>query len=263
MRLKRVYETAEEEGQSIEQVALERFGSLAAFEEAKEERRVLDEREGRRPDHGRGRDSERKGKGRDVTQGGEKGLMFTDLGGSGASSRSASFRRPGESGPSTPSHPPNRRLDSLRLPSQAASPLMQSHTPIPSVMTPTTSAASTGRRPISPSNLNRLQAKVLRAKLLGSPDADALEREYEDLKNNVGLGASSANTGRGGVRTKVVTEVLPTLDGRGRLYDVGHGKEDDAILPGNRRKKPEKVFDSRCCLLLPSSLTTMVVVRNA
>ncbi|KAF9020636.1 SAICAR synthase-like protein [Hymenopellis radicata] len=35
-------------------------------------------------------------------------------------------------------------------------------------------------------------------------------------------------------------EALPTLDGHGRLYDVGHGKDDKQVLPGNRQKK-EKV----------------------
>lgn len=46
MRLRRVYETVEEEGRPLEEVAVERFGSLDAFEQAKEERKILDEREG-------------------------------------------------------------------------------------------------------------------------------------------------------------------------------------------------------------------------
>jgi hypothetical protein len=90
-------------------------------------------------------------------------------------------------------------------------------------------------RALSPSALNRLQAKVLRAKLLGAPDADALEREYE-AESRKAQGADSED----GVRRKV--EVLPTLDGQGRLYDVGQGGEDDQpTLPGNRKKK-EKVY---------------------
>ncbi|TFY80592.1 hypothetical protein EWM64_g3422 [Hericium alpestre] len=47
-RLRRAYETAEEEDRPIDEVAIERFGSLEAFEQAKEERRILNEREGRR-----------------------------------------------------------------------------------------------------------------------------------------------------------------------------------------------------------------------
>lgn len=241
MRLRRVYEVVEEEGGDIEQLAIERFGSLEAFEDAKEERRILDEREGKRAERGRGSDRQSQDK-----LSGEKGMMFTDIGGSGASSRSSSFRRPGgrgDSAPSTPSPAPpdnrvpqNKRLDSLRLPSGTRSPLAQSHTPIPSVMTPPPAGGSRSRA-LSPSSLNRMQAKVLRAKLMGAPDAEKLEREYEEE-------AKKANGSEGhesGVRKK--TEVLPTLDGRGRLYDVGHGKEEEALLPGNRKKK-EKVCTS-------------------
>ena len=53
MRLRRVYEAAEEEGLPVEEVGADRFGSLQAFEEAKKERRILEEREGRRGDRGR------------------------------------------------------------------------------------------------------------------------------------------------------------------------------------------------------------------
>lgn len=240
MRLRRVYEAAEEEGLPVEEVGADRFGSLQAFEEAREERRILDEREGRHGDRDRDR-----GRGTDTpshfSKDGEKRLMFTDVGRSGGSSRSSSFRRPGgmpESNPSTPSPPSgmirglaNKRLDSLRLPSQAGSPLAQSHTPIPSVMTPSASSSSISRA-LSPSSLNKLQAKVLRAKLMGMPDAEKLEKEYEVEARKV------HGTEEGGVRTKV--EVLPTLDARGRMYDVGHGKDDGQTQAGNRKKK-EKV----------------------
>ncbi|PPQ99199.1 hypothetical protein CVT26_014122 [Gymnopilus dilepis] len=236
MRLRRVYETAEEEGLPIEQVGVERFGSLQAFEEAKEERRILDEREGKRPsDRGgeRGRPSERPTV---YNKDGEKRLMFNDMPGSAQSSRSSSFRRPGgmpDSAPSTPSPadasrpPANRRLDSLRLPSQINSPLQQSHTPIPSVMTPPLGGSQ--KRALSPSSLNKLQAKVIRAKLMGAPDAEKLEKEYEAESRR------AHGNEEGGVRTKV--EVLPTLDARGRLYDVGQGREDSPPPPGNRKKK--------------------------
>ncbi|KAF9496556.1 hypothetical protein BDN71DRAFT_1446054 [Pleurotus eryngii] len=233
MRLRRVYESAEEDSTPIEQVALERFGSLEAFEEAKEERRVLDEREGKRGQ--RGRDSEPRSRGSER----EKRFLFNDVGVSGGSSRSSSFRRPGgrdDSSPSTPApmgQAATKRLDSLRLPSQAASSLAQSHTPIPTTMTPP--ALGKGRsRALSPSSLNRLQAKVLRAKLMNASDADTLEKQYQtELRRSQGI----VEDGEGN-RTKV--ELLPTLDGRGRMYDVGHGAADTPRMPGNRRKK-EKV----------------------
>ena len=236
MRLRKVYEAAKEEGLDAEILGAERFGSLQAFEEAKEERRILDEREGKRAERGRVTDSSWQGKD------GEKRLMFTEVGGSGSSSRSSSFRRPGGipgSGPSTPTPPDmrplsNRRVDSLRLPSQANSPLAQSHTPVPSVMSPS-SMASGSRRALSPSSLNKLQAKVLRAKLTGMPDAEKLEKEYEAEARR----ANGELDSGGDVRRKV--EVLPTLDARGRMYDVGHGRGDEEARPGNRKKKEEKV----------------------
>lgn len=242
MRLRRVYETAEEEGLPIEQVAVDRFGSLDAFEEAREERRILDEREGRRGDRGRSSDRSR-------DNDGETRFMFNDLPGSGSLSRRSSFRRPvgvadRDSAPSTPSPstnapPMNRRLDSLRLPSQAASPLQQAHTPIPTVMTPSKPSGST-QRALSPSSLNKLQAKVLRAKLMGSSDAAQLEREYE-------AAARQGDDGNGdSPRTRV--EVLPTLDGRGRLYDVGHGGADEEVRPGNRKKKEKVILFALACL---------------
>ncbi|TRM64016.1 CwfJ C-terminus 1-domain-containing protein-like protein [Schizophyllum amplum] len=207
MRLRKVYEAAEEGDLPLEEIARDRFGSLEAFEEAKEERRILDEREARQR----------------VPGGGPRGMMFTDVNNSGMSSRSSSFRKPGadsSSAPGTPSPsgsgaPANRRLDSLRLPSQSR--LAQSHTPVPSAAC------------YVPSSLNRLQAKVLRAKLMGSADAEALEREY-DSESRKANGKDVAETG---VRTKV--EVLPTLDSRGRLYDLGTGN----------RKKKEKNFETR------------------
>lgn len=45
MKLKRVYEVAEETGKSVEEVALERFGDLKSFDEAREERQELDRRQ--------------------------------------------------------------------------------------------------------------------------------------------------------------------------------------------------------------------------
>jgi hypothetical protein len=239
MRLRRVYETTQEENRPLEEVAVERFGSLEAFEQAREERRILDDREGKRVERGRAKGM-RRGES-DLPKGGEKGFMFNDLGGSGASSRSSGFRRPGgpgESAPSTPSPqtaaPPvaRPRFDSLRLSSQTGTPGQQVRTPIPSVMTPQLG----GKRALSPSSLNRLQAKVLRAKLTGGPDAEKLEKEYEEEMRR----ANGITTDEDGAQTRTRVEVLPTLDARGRLYDVGLGKDDGKVLPGNRKKK-EKV----------------------
>ncbi|KAJ7903188.1 CwfJ C-terminus 1-domain-containing protein-like protein [Mycena leptocephala] len=151
MRLKRVYETAEEEGLSIEQVAVDRFGSSLHLRKQRRSR-ILD----------------------DGRVGVQTEVEMTEE----RRRRKWSIDTLSASNPV----PANRRLDSLRLPSQT--------------------------RALSPSSLNRLQAKVLRAKLMGAPDADALEREYETESH-----------------------------GHGRLYDVGHGAEEEPALPGNRKKK--------------------------
>jgi len=242
MRLRRVYETAEEENRPVNEVAVERFSSFEAFEQAREERRILDEREGKRVGRGRELTKGKRRGGSDYPKVGEKGFMFNDIGGSGASSPSSSFRRPGGPGESVPSTPSPQtgassaarpRFDSLRLSSQTGTPGEQTRTPIPSVMTPQPG----GERALSPTSLNRLQAKVLRAKLTGGPDAEKLEKEYEEEMKR----ANGITTDERGAQTRTRVEVLPTLDARGRLYDVGRGKDDGkVVLPGNRKKK-EKV----------------------
>ena len=235
----------------MEEVALDRFGSLDALEEAKEERRILDEREGRRADRGRdkgkGRDRDRdqdrdrdRDRGRGGGGGGERRMMFTDMSTpSGGTSRSSSFRRPDldRSGPPTPGL---GRPERSRLGQATGTPLAQAHTPvIPSAMTPALRGAGPAKRALSPSSLNKLQARVLRAKLVGAPNAEELEKDYErELRRAHGEGAEDGEGGGSGVRTRV--EVMPTLDIHGRMYDVGQGRNDAPVnLPGNRRQKPK------------------------
>ncbi|BGP52158.1 Pre-mRNA-splicing factor cwf19 [Rhodotorula kratochvilovae] len=265
-KLKRTYEAAEEEGRAIEDVALERYGSLEAFDEAREERRVLDQRQGRRgPPRresgyggGGGHAGTRTPTGMGADGGGRR-FVFTDTGvageggdGSRPGSRQG-FRRPGEapglarssstsslagaasaagSRPGTPIPsvftPPVAR----RLPSQLA----QSTTvvnPDPTSTGPAAGGAGGSSRPVlTQSELNKLQAKVLKAKLMDSDEAGALERQYDAelaraqaagpaLVDKEGmaqtLGGSSAQ-GQG-------VQVLPTMDSRGRMYDVGVGTE--------------------------------------
>ena len=99
-------------------------------------------------------------------------------------------------------------------------------------MTPSAVLPAAKRRALSPSSLNRLQAKVLRAKLTNDPNAEALEKEYDAEVRRVNGQESDSNDG---VQTQI--ELLPTLDARGRLYDVGEGKDDGSPLPGNRKRK--------------------------
>lgn len=80
-------------------------------------------------------------------------------------------------------------------------------------------------------------------------NADQLEREYEAevkrAREAVGAGASSGSVEREGKLRQEDGSVrmVPTLDGMGRLYDIGKGGkvEEQRLPPGNRRKKVEKV----------------------
>ena len=244
MKLRRVYETAEEENRVIEEVALDKFGTLEAFEEAQEERRILDERESRRTSRRSRSDGWARDSGGDNDRGGEQRFMFSEVGSAAIAGRISSFRRPGgqdHSAPSTPgvgrgsAPPPNRRLDSLRLPSEASSPATASSvpTPIPTILTPPIAGHARGAG-MSPAELNKLQAKVLKAKLMGTPDAERLEQEYEAevaRAHNGGMAVGVSST------ANVRVELLPTLDARGRLYDTGQGRDDGPALPGNRKRK--------------------------
>ena len=264
----------------VEEVALERYGSLEEFNEALEERRILDER-GQRRQSRRGPNSNTDSpstSGMRTPEGGPRKYMFTTEEGLGSrpSSR-ASFRRPGEEreGASTPAL---NRLDSIKrqdvgTPSHLGRGTAgQIQTPIPSVFTPQLKRADSGyfpqdgstvdptssKPPMSTEELNQLQAKVLRARLSDDPEADSLEKEYDlevsrtktAMNGGMWEGSGEGQQGQLGREVdakgrQVDVQVLPTLDGRGRLYDVGTGKQDEDVLrPGNRRKKPEKVSAS-------------------
>jgi hypothetical protein len=291
-KLRRVYEAAAEENRPIEEIALERYGDLESFEQAKEERQILDDRGPRRRDHLQGRDhrpsTPQTGKdefGREIRDMSREDtpkttVIYNDPASATStrsSSRASSFRRPGESEGGPPHH-------GTRTPTTGAGPRTSSKpsTPIPSVFTPpamtrkpstlsrppinadTESVSSSqarkeliSQRPLSPTSLNRLQAKALKARMMGTDEADRLEREYNDELQR----AQQGDRGAGGLDEDAVAggeteiRVLPTLDAEGRLYDVGRsgtsqaaeddGKQTAAGGPGNRRRKKEKYFETR------------------
>lgn len=277
-KLKRTYEAAEDEGKSIEEVAMDRYGSLEAFEEAKEEKRVLDERDSNR----RGRRESGMGGGARTPRGmgadgGGRKFVFTEMGGaetpdpsSRPSSRNA-FRRPGEAPPTQPplsrsastqslsGSRPSTPVPSVFTPPVSRTPLVRSGlsqstvlSPDPTRTGPATSASGSDKPILSQSELNKLQAKVLKAKLMDDESATALEAEYQaEVKRSQDAGPLVANheamagqSGSAGRATEV--QVLPTLDGRGRMYDTGIGTgvadqwEKERLEKGKRGKK-EKV----------------------
>ncbi|KZT51006.1 hypothetical protein CALCODRAFT_443665 [Calocera cornea HHB12733] len=241
MKLRRTYEEAQDSGRELEDVARERYGSLQAWEEAKEERRVLDEREERRLSRvggDRGRDRGRGGEGDRSDGERRERYTYTDISSSGSRPASrASFRRPGDSAPSTPG-PGTAQSSAFNTPGTRPSPrpTFVPRTSVPSVSTPPARpppGAASGSGPVPTSeDLNKLQAKVLRAKLMNAPNANALQRAYDAAVKRHEEGAGS-----GGTRT----EVLPVFDAQGRLYDIGSAP----VLPeGNERKaKPLDIYD--------------------
>ncbi|GAA5943623.1 CWF19 family protein [Sporobolomyces koalae] len=282
-KLKRTYEAAEEEGRSIEEVAEERYGSLEAFEEAKEEKRILDERDagrrGRRESGmGGGRPSTPRGMGADA---GGRRFVFTDMETPDPSSRPSSrnaFRRPGEALPSNQptlsrsastqslsGSRPSTPVPTVFTPPISRTPLVRSGlsqstvvtstvlNPDPTNTGPATSASGSDKPILSQSELNKLQAKVLKAKLMDDDSASTLEAEYQaELKRSQDAGPMVANhegMAGGAVGKTTEVQVLPTLDGRGRMYDTGIGTgvadqwEKERLEKGKRGKK-EKVFQS-------------------
>ncbi|GAA5944983.1 hypothetical protein JCM1841_005425 [Sporobolomyces salmonicolor] len=280
-KLRRTFEAAEEEGRPLEEVAVERYGSLEAFEEAREEKRVLDERDSRR--RGRRESGYRAGADGPSTpvgmgaDGGGRKFVFTEMGGVGSPagtpdhsrppSRNA-FRRPGEAAPtlgrsasasSLASPRPSTPVPSVFTPPVSRTPLVRSNLSHTTVLAPDPtstgpSASSTSKPVLSQSELNKLQARVLKAKLMGADSADALEAEYEAERKRAEeagpmVAAGEGMAGAAGVGGANEVQVLPTLDGRGRMYDTGIGtaladqQEAERKVKGGRGKK-EKVFQS-------------------
>ena len=242
-KLRRVYETAEEEQRSVDQVGLERYGTMEAFREAQEEKEILDGRSKPTIDEF-GREIRKDSSAPPASK-----FIFTqnnsDAELSRPPSRNNSFRRPGSSATDVTKDSPGSRF---------ATP--KSGTPIPSVMTPPVRMNSKpSRNPgesaadpssaivLSQDELNRLQAKVLKAKLMDadSEDTKALEERYEtELARSRQAGPTQQTSDGTEVR------VLPTLDGRGRLYDLGSGqKEEDPTSANQKRKRKDPHFESR------------------
>ena len=88
-------------------------------------------------------------------------------------------------------------------------------------MTPTALMRSTGgggvgKKAMTTEELNRMQARVLKAKLMGDADAEKLEKEYEIEVRRAAGGTPDMDDGEDGPKNRERIEVVPTLDARGR-----------------------------------------------
>ncbi|SJX62918.1 uncharacterized protein SRS1_13744 [Sporisorium reilianum f. sp. reilianum] len=257
MKLKRTLEAAEHDGRRVEEVALERYASLEDFEHAQAERRFLD---GKEQGKAEGRGVERSTptlqsvarRSYLIASGGAgevEGASRSGTHSPGATSRPSSrqaFRRPGESSaPATPTPAPSRPPRNIGFETPSSNPATP--TAIPSVFTPVVERTAQGvvlddgstdpDRPIlTADQLNKLQAKIMQAELMGADNLAALRAEYEAESARAtahrskagdrggGFAVSSGPRGSAGVLVddgQRELQVLPTLDARGRMYDVG------------------------------------------
>ncbi|KNZ57146.1 hypothetical protein VP01_222g5 [Puccinia sorghi] len=240
-KLKRTYDTAQEENRPIEQVALERYGTLEAWEQANEERRIVEDRR-----YNSGHESGRSTPRQQDSSSYERRYTFTNYEGHSSHSRPnsrASFRKP-TSALNTPEGGrlgANKRVDEIRTGPSASNPVSPSpsglSTPIPSVINPLANRASlagTNKPTANTTTLNKLQASILKAKIMNPEAVSELEKQYRE--------ALESQTS-----PEHNVELVPSLDARGRMYDIGAGIESgeaSSSKPGNKRKKEAK-FESR------------------
>lgn len=294
MKLKRTLEAAEQEGRCVEEVALERYASLEDFEHAQAERRFLDGKEQGKAQGGvAGRSTPTlqsvARRSYLIASGGIDGDAASGSGtDTPASSRPVSrqgFRRPGKSHPVTPTPAPSRAPRNIGFETPSSKP--STPTAIPSVFTPVverpSSTADSDSRPpqglvlddgssnpdrpiLTPDQLNKMQAKIMQAELMGVANVDALRAEYEaeaarakahrSMAGDRGgaFAALSTKKGNGTGSARVLVQdgerelqVLPTLDARGCMYDVGSLSAGDAASDnkGKRKLKGRDEFEAR------------------
>ncbi|KAG0304033.1 hypothetical protein BGZ98_006010 [Dissophora globulifera] len=248
-KLKRVMETAAEEGVPPEVVGVDRYGSLEKFNEALEERRELDRRAGKkkgsrgdRNDGGSGsnsrrsdrRDHHRDDRRRSDDDSDDRRNRDDKPSRSGrlsefSSAASSPFQRPMDSEERLEKELAKRHRDKEREKEQE-----RRFTPIPSpfashVSSPIPSHSS--EPTMSPDQLNKLKAKAMRAKMLGAPDADALEKEYEQAQKSA---TEVSMTSPDPVQRTVVIHSLGRTSGSSSPAPLGPGNKKH---PGKNKKE--------------------------
>lgn len=176
-KLKAVYKQAEQSGKSIEEVALERFGDLRAFDNAREEETEMD----RRKTYGQGYVGKEK----------PSGELFQER------KMKMDIRRSQEKSRTQPSDLPQGAIME-EIPPPATTVILDS------------------------TALNRMKAKLMKAKLKNSPDAPKLEKEYNEAMANYG----KAPTGSGVVVLgQMENRMLAGTRGEVKSIDNKRGRE--------------------------------------
>ncbi|KAF9917404.1 hypothetical protein BX616_001122 [Lobosporangium transversale] len=252
-KLRRVLETAKEEGVAPEVIGIERYGSIEKFNEAMEERRELDRRAAQKKESRSGRsDNNRDRRDRDRNdrlKSDDRRDIRRDNDDDDHQSRSDSneHRPSSRSGrlsefSSAASSPFQRPMDEQeRLEKELAKRIRgkerekdqeRRHTPIPSPFATHVSSPipnHSAEPVLSPDQLNKLRAKAIRAKMLGMPDAEALEKEYEE--------AQKAITERSSSQPPVEAQRTVVIQTMGRSNE---SSSPAPLGPGNSKAKDKK-----------------------
>ncbi|TPX47819.1 hypothetical protein SeLEV6574_g02444 [Synchytrium endobioticum] len=237
MKLDRVSAIAKEDGRSLEEVALERYGVMAEYEEALAERAYLDERRSGRSfhggDHGK---SHRQPRAAFVTLGyGENFKKPGDersFSSQSDSSRLRSFMSPNGEGDSVDVDDYDRTRRSTaptpddRLVKKIVPVVLTAHT------IGSKNAIAQNGRVLSRNELNTLNAKVLKATLMGLEEAAQMGEDYEREKERY----ETSNRGED-------LAVIPNIDSGSKPRDTGAG--NSRLQPGARRKKEKVVMHDR------------------
>ncbi|KAF9110540.1 hypothetical protein BGX27_006200 [Mortierella sp. AM989] len=262
-KLRRVMETAAEEGVAPEIIGVERFGSIEKFDEAMDERRELDRRAARkkerRNDRYDDRRDDRKDNRRDSRKGDDrrndrdhddderrgdddrrsnwedrsslKSGRLSEF----SSAASSPFQRPMDEQERLEKEIIRRNKEKEREKDKE-----KRHTPIPSPFATHVSSPipNHSAEPImTQDQLNKLKAKAMRAKMMGLPDADVLEKEYDQAQK-----AAADSPSRSPAAEAQRTVVIQTM---------GHSSGASSPVPlgpGNRKvtgKKKEVTHDEQ------------------
>ncbi|KAI8827784.1 CwfJ C-terminus 2-domain-containing protein-like protein [Chytriomyces cf. hyalinus JEL632] len=229
MRLKRLQEQASDESRDINELAMERWGSLEQLNQLLEEREFIDKRSGKRV--------EKFGRGTDAPGGSSRVEKY----GSG-------FRKPVVADDSVDEFGRERRDDKKKDERSSAghkhhsgsnlSAASSTSRIIPQaatggVMSSQRAAFDPNEPVLTMDELNKLNARILKNSLMGKEDKELVEKfETERAKYE----AHSANNSES---KQDETVIVPTIDSRGQLQDIGSDGAAVRLPPGNSKRKRE------------------------